>query len=70
MKSYSVRAGTQPFALMVLIRPLHSEAWLVRDGDPSVFLIGLSSSLHSEAWLVRGGHPAVCSHRVEQLTAF
>ena len=47
MKSYRARAETQQFALMVLIRPLHSEAWLVRGGDP-----------------------AVCSHRVERLTAF
>ena len=36
MKSYRARAETQQFALMVLIRPLHSEPWLVRGGDPAV----------------------------------
>ena len=36
MKSYRARAETQQFALMVLIRPLHSEAWLLRGGDPPV----------------------------------
>ena len=35
MKSYRARAEAQQFALMVLIRPLHSEAWLVRGGDPA-----------------------------------
>ena len=36
MKSYRARAETQQFAFMVLTRSLHSEAWLVRGGDPAV----------------------------------
>ena len=36
MKSYRARAETQQFALMVLIRSLHSEAWRVCGGDPAV----------------------------------